>query len=99
MKSRFFDDDIETKWGVSIDPELKENVKVTILATGFGMKVEDGKMNITDKNEQSVEEMRKTRQKKDAEDALIDSQLVVLRSAAAVGRHRLNGRDEVKTAR
>ena len=68
-----FDDDIETKWGVSIDPELKENVKVTILATGFGMKVEDGKMNITDKNEQSVEEMRKTRQKKDAEDALIDS--------------------------
>ena len=68
-----FDDDIETKWGVSIDPELKENVKVTILATGFGMKVEDGKMNITDKKEQSVEEMRKTRQKKDAEDALIDS--------------------------
>lgn len=68
-----FDDDIETKWGVSIDPELKENVKVTILATGFGMKVEDGKMNITDKNEQSVEEMRKSRQKKDAEDALIDS--------------------------
>ena len=67
-----FDDDIETKWGVSIDPELKDKVKVTILATGFGMKVEDGKMNITDEKAESLEEMRKKRQKDAADEALID---------------------------
>ncbi len=33
-----FSDDIETKWGLSKDPELGEKIKVTILATGFGMK-------------------------------------------------------------
>lgn len=29
--------DFEIKWGISIDPELDKKVKVTILATGFGM--------------------------------------------------------------
>jgi cell division protein FtsZ len=32
-----FGDDFEIKWGVAIDPELGEKVKVTILATGFGV--------------------------------------------------------------
>ena len=31
-----FDSDYETKWGVTIDPELGQKVKITILATGFG---------------------------------------------------------------
>lgn len=31
-------DDVETKWGYSADPSLKDRVKVTILATGFGIK-------------------------------------------------------------
>jgi len=30
-------DIIETKWGLSVDPSLGEQVKVTILATGFGV--------------------------------------------------------------
>lgn len=30
--------DFEIKWGVAIDPELGKKVKVTILATGFGLK-------------------------------------------------------------
>ena len=30
-------EDVETKWGLSIDPSLGNKVKVTILATGFGV--------------------------------------------------------------
>lgn len=33
-----FGGDFEIKWGVAIDPELGKKVKVTILATGFGIK-------------------------------------------------------------
>lgn len=32
-----FGEDFEIKWGVSIDPDLGKKVKVTILATGFGV--------------------------------------------------------------
>ncbi|MCR4810784.1 MAG: cell division protein FtsZ [Prevotella sp.] len=34
--------DFEIKWGVAIDPDLGKKVKVTILATGFGMQNVDG---------------------------------------------------------
>ena len=34
--------DFVLKWGVSIDPDLGKKVKVTILATGFGMSSVDG---------------------------------------------------------
>ncbi len=34
--------DFEIKWGVAIDPELDKKVKVTILATGFGISNVDG---------------------------------------------------------
>ena len=34
--------DFEIKWGVAIDPELGKKVKVTILATGFGISNVDG---------------------------------------------------------
>ena len=30
-------DDVETKWGLSVDPGLTDQVKITILATGFGV--------------------------------------------------------------
>ena len=33
-----FHDDVETKWGLSTDPSLGKQVKITILATGFGLK-------------------------------------------------------------
>ena len=34
--------DFEIKWGVAIDPDLGKKVKVTILATGFGVQNVDG---------------------------------------------------------
>lgn len=33
-----FGSDFEIKWGIALDPELSKKVKVTILATGFGIK-------------------------------------------------------------
>ncbi len=32
-----FRDDVETKWGLSTDPSLDNKVKITVLATGFGI--------------------------------------------------------------
>jgi cell division protein FtsZ len=32
-----FREDVETKWGLSVDPDLGKKVKITILATGFGI--------------------------------------------------------------
>lgn len=32
-----FRPDVETKWGLSVDPSLGKKVKITILATGFGI--------------------------------------------------------------
>ena len=37
-----FGSDFEIKWGVAIDPDLGKKVKVTILATGFGISNVDG---------------------------------------------------------
>ena len=37
-----FGSGFEIKWGLAIDPELGDKVKVTILATGFGIKDVDG---------------------------------------------------------
>ena len=41
--------DFEIKWGVAIDPELGKKVKVTILATGFGISNVDGMSNHLEK--------------------------------------------------
>ena len=32
-----FSDDVETKWGVATDDTLEKKVKITVLATGFGL--------------------------------------------------------------
>ncbi len=37
-----FGSDFEIKWGLALDPELGKKVKVTILATGFGLENVDG---------------------------------------------------------
>ena len=37
-----FGEDFELKWGLALDPDLGEKVKVTILATGFGIEDVDG---------------------------------------------------------
>ena len=44
-----FDRNIEVKWGLAIDPELGEKVKVTVLATGFGIRAVDGMSERQDK--------------------------------------------------
>ncbi len=49
-----FHDDVETKWGLTTDPELGKQVKITILATGFGMNNVPGF-----KKKQEAEEERK----------------------------------------
>ena len=53
-----FSDDFEIKWGLAVDPELGKRVKVTILATGFGIENVDHLMN--DRiNKQSQEDARR----------------------------------------
>ncbi len=55
-------DIVETKWGLSVDPSLKEKVKVTILATGFGVQ------NInSDEMSDRMEKRRKDDRKREAE--------------------------------
>lgn len=55
-------DIVETKWGLSVDPSLKEKVKVTILATGFGVQ------NInSDEMSNRLEKRRKEDRKREAE--------------------------------
>lgn len=34
---KIMNEDVETKWGLSVDPALTDQVKITILATGFGV--------------------------------------------------------------
>lgn len=83
-----FDDDIETKWGLSRDPELGEKIKVTILATGFGVTVEDGEMNITDQKAMSAAEIRNKRAQEAAEQNLIQNYY----GKAGTGNERLRPR-------
>jgi len=54
---------LETKWGHSFDPELKDKVKVTILASGFGMK--DINM---DEMDERIEQRNEEQRKRDAEE-------------------------------
>ena len=37
-----FGEDFELKWGLALDPDLGDKVKVTVLATGFGIEDVDG---------------------------------------------------------
>ena len=53
-----FDNDFEIKWGIAIDPELSKKVKVTILATGFGIKDVEGMNDHIDKRH-TIEDAQK----------------------------------------
>ena len=53
-----FDSDFEIKWGIAIDPDLGKKVKVTILATGFGIKDVDGMNNHINKRHTQEEAIR-----------------------------------------
>lgn len=64
---QFTDENIEVIWGVSKDAALAENsVKVTVLATGFGMKNIPGMEPIIEAEEQlSLEESKKQREEEE----------------------------------
>jgi len=52
-----FDNEFEIKWGLALDPELGKKIKVTILATGFGIDSIHGPMTERMKK-RSIEEQR-----------------------------------------
>ena len=60
-----FGNDFEIKWGLATDPDLGEKVKVTILATGFGIKDVDGMNNHIQKH--SLEEANRRAAEEEAE--------------------------------
>lgn len=53
-----FDSDFEIKWGLAIDPDLGKKVKVTILATGFGINDVEGMNSHIGKRHSQEEAMR-----------------------------------------
>jgi cell division protein FtsZ len=66
-----FDNDFEIKWGLALDPELGKKVKVTILATGFGIDDVDGmnthlnKKHTQEEANRMAEEQEKAAEKQD----------------------------------
>lgn len=67
-----FGQDVETKWGLTLDPELDKRVKITILATGFGLEsvpymdkvIEQHKIDDAERLAQIEEEEEKKRQRR-----------------------------------
>ena len=62
-----FNCDYQFKWGIFLDPNLGEKVKVTILATGFGIKNIDGMQEhktkkYTQEEEKEEEELKRQRE-------------------------------------
>ena len=51
-----FGKDVETKWGLYIDESLEEQVKFTVLATGFGVEDVPGMDSVLEKRSQEEEE-------------------------------------------
>ncbi len=62
-----FGNDFDFKWGLSCDPELGNKVKVTLLATGLGIKDVDGMSNHIKKHAQDEAIRRAQKEEKDAE--------------------------------
>ncbi len=61
-----FKADFEIKWGLAIDPDLGNKVKVTILATGFGIEDVDGMNSHLDKKHCQEETSKIAEQKEKA---------------------------------
>lgn len=62
--------DFEIKWGLAINPELEKKVKVTILATGFGVEQVEGmdnhmKRRITQEDAEAIEAQAKREDRRD----------------------------------
>lgn len=80
-----FGNDIETKWGLFNDPELGDKVKVTILATGFGLS--------------DVEGLSERVKKQDQEEALRDAERAAEEAKRDERRRKYYGNDEKKFVR
>ncbi|MBR1465040.1 MAG: cell division protein FtsZ [Bacteroidaceae bacterium] len=66
--SKMVDDNIQTKWGFSYDPSLKDRVKITILASGFGMadiNSDEMAARIEEKNEEEIRREAKNRARRE----------------------------------
>jgi len=57
--SRFNQDSVETKWGMGIDDSLGDKVKITLLASGFGLQNVPGMEEIEAKRTREEEEARR----------------------------------------
>lgn len=68
-----FGSDFELKWGVANDPSLGDKVKVTILATGFGLSDIDSEMAEHMKKYQTSEDLKKLAEERDREQKLQDN--------------------------
>lgn len=79
-----FSEDVETKFGLSIDPTLGEKVKVTILATGFGINAVDG---MAEKLEAESEEQAKRSKEKQEENEERRSQYYGFSNERGVKKH------------
>ncbi len=62
-----FRSDVETKWGLSTDPSLDKRVKITILATGFGISSIPGLKEKHDADEQARAAAEAERQEENEE--------------------------------
>ena len=58
---RKFSRDVETKWGMATDPSLGNKIKITLLATGFGLQNVPGMENLVER--QSDEEREREEEK------------------------------------
>jgi cell division protein FtsZ len=58
-----FGDDFEIKWGLAIDPELGNKVKVTILATGFGIEDVEPKDRLSRRSQEEANRLAEEEEK------------------------------------
>lgn len=65
-----FNQDFEIKWGVNLDPDLGKKVKVTILATGFGINAVEGIEDRTTKRTQE-DMVRKMRENEEEQQKIV----------------------------
>ena len=63
-----FSKNVETKWGMATDPSLGNRIKITLLATGFGLQHVPGMQDILEKN--SLQQEEEDREKQEMRDAL-----------------------------
>ena len=68
-----FGTDFELKWGVANDPSLGDKVKVTILATGFGLSDIDESMSERMKNYKTAEDLKRLADERETKQKLEDA--------------------------